>query len=198
RPPTRARPGRSGPRSAAGRPPRPRAARPPSRVRPAGQPEGSGEPRRGAPVDRERSGGARGAGGGGGRGGGPGGGGGHELPAPALALALDVDQPFLAGAHEPLELLLELGVLGGGAGACALGLPVGGGLLDRQVDLAVLLDSDDLDRDLVIDPEVLLDRADVVPVDLGDVDETRLARLKLDEGSVGCDPNDGARDNRPD
>jgi hypothetical protein len=30
------------------------------------------------------------------------------------------------------------------------------------------------------------------------VDETGLARLELDEGSVGCDPNDGARDNRPD
>ena len=130
RPPTRGRRGRSGPRSAAARPPRPRAARPPSRPRPEGRAALRGA--RGGAWDRgERWGRA-----------GPGtwSGCGHRLPAPALALALDVDQPLLAGTHEPLELLLELWVLGRAAGPARLGLPVGGGLLDREVDLAVFLE----------------------------------------------------------
>src|SRR6266545_4261582 len=151
------------------------------------RPEGSGEPRRGAPVGPEVFGeprrgapegrGARGCPGGSGTsasgprqasrsGSGRAEGSGRDgdrvgvrdtdLPAPALALALDVDQPFLAGPHEPLELLLELGVLARPAGPRHLRLPVGGGLLDGKVDLAVFLDTDDLDRHRIVDAKVLL------------------------------------------
>src|SRR5204862_295058 len=83
-----------------------------------------------------------------------------------------------------LQLLLELRVLAL-AQPGPLGLPVGRGLLDRQVDLAVVLDADDLDGDLVVDAKVLLDRADVVPVDLGDVHEPGFSRLELDERAAG-------------
>ena len=70
--------------------------------------------------------------------------------------------------------------------------------LDREVDLAVLLDGPDLRLDDVALPQVVVDVLDVVPVDLGDVDEAEPAVLELEERAVRRDAFDGAVDHRPD
>jgi len=70
--------------------------------------------------------------------------------------------------------------------------------LDRQVDLAVLLDGDDLRLDDVRLPEVFVDVLDVVAVDLGDVDEPDLPALEGQEGPVRGDAADGPLDDRAD
>jgi len=75
-----------------------------------------------------------------------------------LGGAPEVDLALLALPHELLELLLELLV-----GAPA-GLPWSRVLegLDRQVDLAVVLDRGDLDLDAIPFAQVLADVLDVV------------------------------------
>jgi hypothetical protein len=108
--------------------------------------------------------------------------------------APEVDLALLALPHELAELLLELGVL----------LPPHGALrrvlegLDRQVDLAVLLDGDHLCLDAVVLPEVLADVLDVVPIDLGDVDQADGPGVELNEGPVRGDALDGPFNDRPD
>ena len=97
-------------------------------------------------------------------------------------------QALLGLAHEPLELCLEFWIpvpL-----ARRMGLPRRVGLLDGEVDLAVLLDGDHLDRDLVAFVEVVPDVSHIVPVDLGDVDQPGLTRGQLHERSEIGDPND--------
>jgi hypothetical protein len=81
--------------------------------------------------------------------------------------ALEVDLAFLGLTHETLQLLLELRV------SASLTLHPGSGVLeslDREVDLSVFLDGDDLGLDSIIQVEMVLHVANVVPVDLGDVD----------------------------
>src|SRR5204863_4363867 len=95
---------------------------------------------------------------------------------------------------ELLELLLEL--LIGAAPRLTRGGVLKG--LDRQVDLAVILDRCDLDLDAVPLAQVLADVLDVVPVDLGDVDETHPSVLELQERSVVLDACHGSRDGRTD
>ena len=109
--------------------------------------------------------------------------------------ALEVDLALLGLAHEPLQLLLELGVTARTAVDARRGVLEG---LDGQVDLPVFLDGDDLGLDLIAEPEVLLDGADVVSVDLGDVYEPDLAVLELQERAVRRDALDGRIDDRPD
>src|SRR3954462_6177455 len=113
---------------------------------------------------------------------------------PLLALVLggapEVDLALLALAHELLELLLELLV---GAPA-RLARPRVLERLDRQVDLAVVLDRGDLDLDAVPFAQVLTDVFDVVPVDLRDVDHTHPSVLELQERAVVLDAHDGRGD----
>jgi len=108
--------------------------------------------------------------------------------------ALEVHLALLALPHELLQPRLEVGV-GAAAGAAGRGVLEG---LDRQVDLAVLLDGDDLRLDDIGLPKVLVDVLDVVPVDLGDVDEPDLPPLEGQEGPVGGDTADGPLDDRAD
>src|SRR5207253_6293065 len=68
-------------------------------------------------------------------------------------------------------------------------LPRGIGLLDGEVDLAVFLDGDHLDGDLVALVQVVADVPHVVPVDLRDVNQPGLASGELHECSEICDPN---------
>src|SRR5687767_11893696 len=96
------------------------------------------------------------------------------LSALGLALAAPVDEVLLALLHEPLELLLEFRVHVPPP-ARRLRLPIRRGLLDRQVDLAIILDTDHLHRDLVVLTDVVRDIPDEVAVDLRDVDEARLS-----------------------
>ena len=100
----------------------------------------------------------------------------------------EVDQALLGLAHEALELLLELGVRPAMAVDARLRILQS---LDREVDLAVFLDGDDLGLHAVVHVEVVLDTTNVVPVDLGDVHEADLAVLERQEGSVGGDSLDG-------
>src|SRR5438093_9268199 len=106
--------------------------------------------------------------------------------------ALEVDLALLALAHELLEHGLEPRVAppaGARGGRILEGL-------DREVDLAVLLDGDDLRLDDVALPEVLVDVLDVVPVDLGDVHEPDLAPFQGQEGPVRGDARHGPVDDR--
>src|SRR5439155_1755352 len=109
--------------------------------------------------------------------------------------ALEVDLALLALAHEALQLLLELRVAV--APVHAPGRRVLEGL-DRQVDLAVLLDRDDLGLDGVALAEMLPDVLDVVAVDLRDVDEAHSTAFELDERSVRGDALHGPLDDRAD
>src|SRR5205823_3288886 len=109
--------------------------------------------------------------------------------------ALEVDLALLALAHEPLQLLLELGVAVAAVHATRRRILQG---LDRQIDLAVLLDRDDLGLDGVALAEVLADVLDVVAVDLGDVDEAHSTAFELDERSVRGDALHGPLDDRAD
>jgi len=108
--------------------------------------------------------------------------------------ALEVDLTLLALPHELLQPGLEVRV---GAATRAAGRGVLEGL-DRQVDLAVLLDGDDLRLDDIGLPQVLVDVLDVVPVDLGDMDEPDLSPFEGQEGPVRGDPADGPFDDRAD
>ena len=104
----------------------------------------------------------------------------------------EVDLALLALAHELLQPRLEVRV------RAAAG-PRGGGVLqglDRQVDLAVLLDGDDLRLDDVGLAEMVVDILDVVPVDLGDVHEPDLAALEREERPVRRDARHGPVDDR--
>jgi hypothetical protein len=112
------------------------------------------------------------------------GGAGLALAALVLDRALEVDLALFGLPHEPLQLLFELRV--GTPAAFDARLRVLHGL-DREVDLAVLFDGHDLGGDLVAEVEVLLDAADVVAIDLGDVDEANLAPVDLDERPIGRD-----------
>jgi hypothetical protein len=114
-----------------------------------------------------------------------------------LALVLDgalvVDQVLFARLHELLEHLLELRIR-------APALTHGRGILqrlDREVDLAVFLDGLDLRLNDIALPKVVVDVLDVVPVDLGDVDEAEPTVLELEERSVRRDAFDGTVDDRP-
>src|SRR5215467_3812440 len=82
--------------------------------------------------------------------------------------ALEVDLALLRLAHETLQLLFELGVAPAAAFDARLRVLE---RLDREVDLAVLLDGDDLGGHAIADVEVLLDAPNVVPIDLRDVDQ---------------------------
>jgi len=109
--------------------------------------------------------------------------------------ALEVDLAFLGLTHEPLQLLLELRV------SASLTLHPGSRVLeslDREVDLPVFLDGHDLGLDLVVLAEVFANVADIVPVDLGDVNQADLAVLELEERTIGRDALDGRLDDRPD
>ena len=70
--------------------------------------------------------------------------------------------------------------------------------LDREIDLAVLLDGDDLRLDDVALAEMVVHVLHVVPVDLGDVDEPEASVFELEEGPVRGDAGDGAVDHRAD
>jgi hypothetical protein len=108
---------------------------------------------------------------------------------------LDVDQTLLALFHETLQLLLELGVSVPAVESARRRILKG---LDRQVDLAVFLDGDDLGLDRVVHVEVVLDAPDVVSVDLGDMHEADLAAFEGDERSVRGDPLNGSLDDGAD
>ena len=112
-----------------------------------------------------------------------------------LDRALELDLPLFGLPHEPLQLLLELGVPARATVDARRWVLQG---LDGQVDLAVFLDGDDLGLDLIAEPEMLLDGADVVSVDLGDVHEPDLAVFELQERAVRRDALDGRIDDRPD
>src|ERR671922_1027097 len=103
------------------------------------------------------------------------------------ALVLDgspeIDLALLALAHEPLQLLPEFRVGAALQGAWSRVLKS----LDREVDLSVFLDSHDLGLHLVVLTEVFADVADVVPVDLRDVDEAHSSVFELEEGPVRGD-----------
>jgi hypothetical protein len=60
--------------------------------------------------------------------------------------------------------------------------------LDREVDLAVFLDGDELGLDLVAHLEMVLHVSHGIPVDLGDVNQADLAILQLEECPIGRDP----------
>src|SRR5512132_3865961 len=120
--------------------------------------------------------------------------GGCCLLALVLDGALEVHLALLALAHELLQAGLEVRV---GTAALARGRGVLQ-RLDREVDLAVLLDGDDLRLDDVVLAKMLVDVLDVVPVDLGDVDEPHLAALQGQEGAVRGDAADGPVDDRAD
>src|SRR4029453_11107018 len=108
--------------------------------------------------------------------------------------ALEVHLALLALAHELLQAGLEVRVR-------AAALTRGRGILqrlDREVDLAVLLDGDHLRLDDVALAQVLVHVLDVVPVDLGDVDESHLPALQGQEGAVRGDAADGPVDDRAD
>jgi hypothetical protein len=71
--------------------------------------------------------------------------------------------------------------------------PLGVGALDRQVDLAVVLDVEELDVDLVALGEVGVDVLDVVDRDLGDVHQAGrdgALDVDLDERAVLLEPHD--------
>jgi hypothetical protein len=108
--------------------------------------------------------------------------------------ALEVDLALLALAHELLQPGLEVRV--GAPARTRRGRVLE--RLDRQVDLAVLLDGDDLRLDDVALSQVIVDVLDVVAIDLGDVDEPDLAALEGEEGPVRGDARDGPVDDRPD
>src|SRR4051794_37683151 len=126
---------------------------------------------------------------------------GWTWPAPRrrlLALVLDgalvVDLALFALAHELLQARLEVRVRAATRAWRRRILQ----RLDREVDLAVLLDGDDLRLDDVALAEMLVDVLDVVAVDLGDVHESDLAALERQERPVGGDARDGSVDDRPD
>jgi len=77
-------------------------------------------------------------------------------------------------------------------GPCARQKPAGAsGLVDAvKADLALLVDLEDLDLDLVTDVEHVLDLVDATLRDAGDVEQTVLAGKKLDEGTEGLDADD--------
>src|SRR2546426_1448961 len=107
-----------------------------------------------------------------------------------IPVAAHVGQAFLGLAHEPLELCLEFWIpvpLARG-----VGLPGRVGLLDGEVDLAVLLDGDHLDGDLVALVEVVPDVPHVVPVNLGNMHESGFSPGELYECSKICDSNNSA------
>jgi hypothetical protein len=96
---------------------------------------------------------------------------------------------------EPLvEVLVELGPQVDGL----LLLPVRVGPLDGEVDLAVVLDVEDLDLDLVTLRQLGVDVLDELGGDLRDVHETgdgrALLGLDLDERAVLLEPDDLALD----
>ena len=101
-----------------------------------------------------------------------------------LPLVLDgslvVDQTFLALAHELLEHRLELRV-GAPAGPWRRRILQG---LDREVDLSVLLDRDDLGLNDVALAKMLVDVRDVIPVDLRDMNEPEASVLQLQESAI--------------
>lgn len=70
--------------------------------------------------------------------------------------------------------------------------------LDREVDLPVFLDGNDLGLDPIVQMEMILHVANVVPVDLGDVDQADLAVLELEKRPVRGDALDDRFDDRPD
>src|SRR5919206_4624626 len=104
---------------------------------------------------------------------------GRTLLALVLDRALEVDLALLALPHELLQHRLEPGVR-------ASARPRRRGILQRldgEVDLAVLLDGDDLRLDDVALSEMLVDVLDVVAVDLGNVHESDLPALERQERS---------------
>jgi hypothetical protein len=106
----------------------------------------------------------------------------------------EVDLAFLTLAHEPLQLLLELGIRTASQRAWC-GVLKG---FDREVDLPIFLDGHDLGLHLVVLAKVFSDIADIVPVDLGDVDEADPTVFELEEGSVRGDSLDGPLHDRTD
>src|SRR5207248_2002554 len=95
-----------------------------------------------------------------------------------------------ARAHELLQHLLELGVRAAAAGLRRRVLEG----LDREVDLAVLLDGEDLGRHDVLLAQVIVDVFHVVAVDLGDVNEAQATVFELQERAVRGDTFNGAVD----
>ena len=118
----------------------------------------------------------------------------HGLLALVLDRALVVDQPLLGLAHELLQHLLELGI---GPAARSRRCRVLQ-RLDREIDLAVLLDGDDFRLDDIPLAEVIVDVLHVVPIDLGDVNQPETSVFELEERPVGGDAGDGAVDHRAD
>src|SRR5919108_35585 len=116
----------------------------------------------------------------------------------SLALVLDralvVDLPLLALAHELLQSRLEVRVAPPPDARRRRVLE----RLDREIDLAVFLDGDDLRLDDVALSEMVVHVLDIVAVDLGDVDEADLAAFQGQERPVRRDPRDGPVDDRPD
>src|SRR5439155_18103577 len=112
-----------------------------------------------------------------------------RLPALRLALTAPVDEILLALLHEALQLLFELWIAVARP-ARSFRRPVGSRLLDREVDLPTVLDTDHLDRDLVVLAKVLGNVLHEVPVDLGDVHEPSLAGIELYERAVRREPDD--------
>ena len=75
---------------------------------------------------------------------------------------------------------------------CA-GASGGLGLVETvKADLALLVDLEDLDADLVADVEHVLDLVDASLGDAGDVEQAVLAGKQLDEGAEGLDAHDAA------
>src|SRR5712691_4768204 len=121
-----------------------------------------------------------------------------EATAALLALVLDgalvVDQALFALPHELLEHLLELRIR-------AAALSLRGWVLerlDREVDLAVLLDGDHLRLDDVGFPQMVVHVLHVVAIDLGDVDQAEPTVLEFEERAVRRDAFDGTVDDGPD
>jgi hypothetical protein len=109
--------------------------------------------------------------------------------------ALVVDQSLLGLAHEALQLLFELGVPARPSVDSLRGFLES---LDRQVNLAVILDPNHFGLHPIVQPQVLLHRTNVVSVNLGDMDQSDLALFELDERSVGGDSLHGPVNDRAD
>ncbi len=118
----------------------------------------------------------------------------HGLLALVLDRALVVDQPLLGLTHELLQHLLEFWI---GPAPCPRGRRVLE-CLDREIDLAVLLDGDDLRLHDVSFAEMIVNILDVVAVDLRDVDEPQASVFELEERPVRGDAGNGAVDHRAD